>query len=567
MAQPISNLAIGSKVKFGALHGAPIVWRVADKNHSGYPDNSITLVSDQLIKLMPYDAKEPQGVGYRGQKGNNRYIHSNIRQWMNSNAGAGEWYEPQHPADMPPASGYVSDNCNAYDAIAGFLNGFNADEQNALLNTTITVARSDADGGGTETCDDKMFLLSSTELNIGGNPVCGSALKHFVGNSIVATMTALCAANSNYPYTPAAGAAWYYWLRDAYNGSDYDVYIITDGGGRQHTGAFYCYYGIRPACNLSLDLKVEDATDSDGCYTIIYNQDPTMPVSITVPDQVYGGSSTEVSWGSATDVDGNLSGYILEQSVDAGDWAQVYKGTTRSYSVPITFGWNTVQFRVKAYDADGAESAYNISATRTVINNRPPVISGNDADLGNFVGTPPGHTYSITDEDGDQVTVVEAIDGVEHRSYACTLGASNTFSMTADQWLETLNGSHTLTITATDARGAISTRTLTFTKVVNVIEFEQTIAMAADDMPTKALVNVQGNFPAGCELQVWICNNGNDAAPAWQEVTPYALNGQKIFFTNTTKTASAWGVKVKAKLLRGTVTETCYIHSIGGNFA
>ena len=42
---------------------------------------------------------------------------------------------------------------------------------------------------------------------------------------------------------------------------------------------------------------------------------------------------------------------------------------------------------------------------------------------------------------------------------------------------------------------------------------------------------------------------------------------QKHYFTNKTKTAAAWGVKVKTKLLRGSATETCYIQSIGGNFA
>ena len=91
--------------------------------------------------------------------------------------------------------------------------------------------------------------------------------------------------------------------------------------------------------------------------------------------------------------------------------------------------------------------------------------------------------------------------------------------------------------------------------------------MTADAMPTKALVNIQGNFPAGCTLQVWICNNGNDASPTWEDITTKALNSQKHFFTNTTKTASDWGVKVKVKLLRGSATETCCIQSIGGNFA
>lgn len=50
----------------------------------------------------------------------------------------------------------------------------------------------------------------------------------------------------------------------------------------------------------------------------------------------------------------------------------------------ITYGWTSVQYRVKAYDAAGAESAYTTSATRTVTNNRPPVISGTDGALGSF---------------------------------------------------------------------------------------------------------------------------------------------------------------------------------------
>ena len=69
------------------------------------------------------------------------------------------------------------------------------------------------------------------------------------------------------------------------------------------------------------------------------------------------------------------------------------------------------------------------------------------------------------------------------------------------------------------------------------------------------------------QLQVWICNNGNDASPTWEDITQKVRTGQKHYFTNKTKTAAAWGVKVKAKLLRGSATETCYIQSIGGNFA
>ena len=159
------------------------------------------------------------------------------------------------------------------------------------------------------------------------------------------------------------------------------------------------------------------------------------------------------------------------------------------------------------------------------------------------------------------------LDGVTLRSYTVTLGQTNTLTIGSEAWLKVVNGSHTLKIVATDAKDASVTRTLTFIKAVTSVEFEQTLAMEADAMPTKALVNIQGNFPAGCTLQVWICNNGNDASPTWEDITQKVRAGQKHYFTNKTKTAAAWGVKVKAKLLRGSATETCYIQSIGGNFA
>ena len=85
-------------------------------------------------------------------------------------------------------------------------------------------------------------------------------------------------------------------------------------------------------------------------------------------------------------------------------------------------------------------------------------------------------------------------------------------------------------------------------------------------MPDRCIVNVQGKFPEGSTLKVEICNNGNDASPTWENITQNALNNQKYFFTNKTKTASAWGVKLRATLSRGTASGECYISSLGGNF-
>ena len=569
MAQKLSNLANKSKVKFGSLYGSPIIWIVADKNHTGYPSNSVTLVTNQIIKMLCFDATEPSnGNSDRRNYGNNRYIYSNLRQWLNSPAAAGQWYTAQHSADQTPDSSHVWNSVNPYSGLAGFLNAFTANERAALLNTTITVGKSSTDGGGTETCTDKIFPLSCTEVGLSGDHVCGSKLAIFSdNNSRIATVTASCVANSNYSSNPGSGAAWYYWLRDAYAGSADSARLVSSGGALGWGRAYYGDYGLRPACNLSSDLLISDSVDSDGCYTVIYNQAPTAPSSITVPSEVIGGENLSISWGQSTDPDGNLSGYVLERKVGSGTWAQIYKGSSRSYTDAITYGWTSVQYRVKAYDAAGAESAYTTSVTRTVTNNRPPVISGSDTDLGSFTTTPPSYEYTVTDADGHQVTVVEKLDATTLRTYTATLGDTNELTLTSDQWLKLLNGDHTLTITATDAKNESTVRTLSFDKAVHSIEFVQTVAMAADAMPTKALVNIQGNFPAGSTLQVWICNNGNDAEPTWEDITQKALNSQKHFFTNQTKTAADWGVKIKVKLLRGSAEGSCYVQSVGGNFA
>lgn len=569
MPQKLSNLANKSKVKFGSLYGAPIIWIVADKNHAGYPSNSVTLVTNQIIKMLCFDAKESaNGNSDRRNYGNNRYIYSNLRQWLNSDKSAGQWYTAQHSADAPPSTANVWDSVNQYQTLAGFLNAFSANERAALLSTTITVGKSSTDGGGTETCVDKIFPLSCTEVGLSGDHVCGSKLAIFSDNSSrIATVTASCVANSNYSSNPSANSAWYYWLRDAYAGSASSARCV-DSDGTLHRGpAYRGDRGLRPACNLSSDLLVSDTTDSDGCYTIVYNQAPTAPSTITVPSEVIGGENLSISWGQSTDPDGNLAGYKLERKVNGGSWSQVYSGSSRSYTDSITYGWENVQYRVKAYDAAGAESAYTTSAVRTVTNNRPPVISGSDTDLGSFTAAPPSYEYTVTDADGHQVTVVEKLDNTTLRTYTATLGDTNELTITSDQWLKLLNGDHTLTITATDAKNEKAVRTLSFDKAVHSIEFVQTVAMAADDMPTKALVNIQGSFPAGSTLQVWICNNGNDAEPTWEDITQKALNSQKHFFTNDTKTAADWGVKIKVKLLRGSAEGACHIQSVGGNFA
>ena len=571
MAKALSSLAAGALVKdTGTLYnGKTIVWKIADKNHAGYPANSVTLITERIISLKCFDAKESgNSDSNRKSYGNNRWIYANIRQWLNSQAAAGQWYSAQHGQDAPPSNANVWDNYNEYQQEAGFLAGFSANFLAALLTTTHTVGKAQVDGGGTESCTDKIFLATCTEVGLSGDVAAGSKLAIFSNDaSRQAKPTAEAVSKSEYTNSSLnANSPWYWWLADAYASHSYRVRGVDSSGALGWGNAYGGNGGVRPLCNIKSDILVSDNPDSDGAYTIIWNRAPSAPSTITVPETVRGGSTLEISWGASTDADGNLSGYILERQNNGGSWAQVYKGINRNYTDNITFGWTSVAYRVRAYDSAGAESANTTSQTRTVVNNTPPTISGSDSDLGAKTGAF-SQAYTVTDVDsGQTITVVEKIDGVQKRSYTATSGQEYTFNVTADEWVKLSKGSHTLTITATDNYGGAATRTYTFSKNETEIEITLATPLPADAMITKAIMSVTRQIPAGAGFTVEVCNNGNDDSPTWEDVTQAVNSGSKFFFSNETKTAESWGFNFRIKVKRNGASGDCFISSVGGNF-
>ena len=571
MSKTLGSLANGALVKDPSTlyNGKPIVWKIADKNHAGYPANSVTLITDRIISLKCFDAAESgNSDSNRRNYGNNRWIYSNIRRWMNSQAAAGKWYAAQHSADAPPSNANVWSNYNEYDQEAGFLVGFSAGFIAALLDTTHVVGRASVDGGGTETCTDKIFFATCTEVGLTGDAVCGSKLAIFTDNaSRQAKPTAEAVSKSEYTNSSLnANSPWWYWLIDAYASNSYNVRDVLADGSLSDYYAYYGDIGVRPLCNLSSSILVSDSPDSDGAYTLTWNRAPSTPPSLTVPTTVRAGQSLTVTWGTSTDADGNLSGYVLERQHDSGAWTQLYKGINKTYTDQITAGWQNVAYRVKAYDSAGAESAYSTSPTRTVINNMPPTISGENGSLGEKTGAF-SQAYTVTDPDeGQTLTVTEKIDAAEKRTYTATSGQSYSFSVTAAEWVKLANGSHTLTIAAADNVGGTATRTYTFTK--NETEIELTLAepLSSDDAVTKAIMSVTREIPMGAAFSVEVCNNAFDESPTWQDVTQAVTSGSKFFLSNTVKTAENWGFNLRIKVKRNGATGDCFIVSAGGNF-
>lgn len=577
MSQLLSNLTTGAKVKFGSYQvntetALPVIWTVVAKNHSGYPTNAITLHTAGIIDLRCFDAKEPNNTNFdRQNNGNNRYSVANIDHWLNSNAAANAWYAAQHTYDhSPDTSARCGGYGTQYAARPGFLNLFTTAEQNAILTTTLRVVKPSVDGGSYEDIARKVFFPSTTEVGLANenSTAEGSTWGYYTSNALrIAYATQQCVSNSLSSNKPASTtAAWYWWLRTPTYSYAYRARTVDADGA---LGGYYACSGglggVRPALNLSSSLLVSDSTDSDGCYTFIWNSAPTKPSSINVPTSIYGGRTASISWGASTDPDENLAGYILQRSVNSGTWTEVYRGTALTYTDSITLGWTTVAYRVCAYDTVGAQSEYETSATRMVINNQAPVISGSDSNLG-VKTTGFTQNYTVTDADSDAITVTERIDGVSLRSYTVTLGATNTFSVTGTTWLKQSNGSHTMTITAVDAFGNTVVRTYTFTKNVTSFSVQNTTPMTSDTRPTRIRISVTRNIPAEASFTVYVCNNGFDASPTWEDATTSVTGSLIHIFENTAKVAATWGVIIKVEVSRNTADGACYVSQIGGNF-
>lgn len=281
MVQKLSALPVGAKVKDTntKYNGVTITWLIGGYNH--YGTNQTALVSERIISLKAFDAIEASNTdSNRKSYGNNRYAHSNLRQWLNS--AAASWYAAQHSADAPPNNANVSSNYNEYDQEAGFLTNFSANLRNALIPTALTVAKNTVtDGGGSETVTDKVFLLSNTEVGLANenNIAEGKRLALFTtaDSSRLAYPTAEAVSKSEYTNTNlAASKAWYYWLRSPNAGNSSHARCVLSSGALSYSSAYGGDYGVRPALNLSSDILVSDSVDSDGAYTILWNNPPTI---------------------------------------------------------------------------------------------------------------------------------------------------------------------------------------------------------------------------------------------------------------------------------------------------
>ena len=276
MAKRLLTLPIGTKIKFGKHQinnetPESIVWIIVAKNHSNYPQNSVTLITEKVIDFRAFDGGETDWLGSRQTTyGYSSYMHSNINQWLNAVGGAGQWYAPAHDNDAPP-TGVMYEG--EYASRPGFLNLFTEDERRALLETTLNNQRGT---NALSTFTTKVFLPSVWEL-LGTHTVAdgSSIFEYFTTNGAAAYPTQQVVDNTIVTsYVPEnASSPFLYWTR---NGETYNVRQIDGAGAASEHKPYLSCVGIRPCANVSDTVIISETPDSDGCYTISLNNAPTI---------------------------------------------------------------------------------------------------------------------------------------------------------------------------------------------------------------------------------------------------------------------------------------------------
>lgn len=164
----------------------------------------------------------------RRKYGSNDWKESAIRQWLNSNKPAGQWWEPQNPWDRPPAYAETA-NGFLYDLDPEFLGVIGKTQVTTKYFDTTTDAVN-----GTYTTEDYFFLMSQSQVS-----------SDYSGEG-----------NKYAPYSDNAsrvmyknGSATGYWLRSPHSSDSNYVYRVSSDGSVGSISANYSR-GVVPACNI-----------------------------------------------------------------------------------------------------------------------------------------------------------------------------------------------------------------------------------------------------------------------------------------------------------------------------
>jgi len=206
----------------------------------------------------------------------------------------------------------------------------------------------------------------------------------------------------------------------------------------------------------TIDVRATDRAGLQRTVSVSFTLDATGPLlSITAPatGAYLSTGAVLVTW-TASDVGTGLA--MIEVRVDGGTWA-VLAGTATTYTTPaLTDGAHTVDVRA----TDNAGNAQTRSVSFSVDGTPPTVTILNPADQSATNEAPVSLEATLTDA-GSRLNTVEY--RVDAGSYIVVATGMSAASYDLVQSLSLADGSHTVSVRATDRVGLQAIATTTFT--------------------------------------------------------------------------------------------------------
>lgn len=221
-------------------------------NYIGATGNTFTVLNLETGDTIPYSSYDKvmrnsvnDSSVQMYKQGYNRYKMSAIRQWINSEAQNGEWWESQHIGDVSPV---ITND--------GFVAGLDADFVSVITPVKVdSIGNNPTDSGVVDSIYDRFWIPSVEEMyGVPGNDQKGYEGVYFpywktemdVNNPTTNANEARCIKTVNDP----EGSAVEVWLRTPKNSNTYQNWFITTTGGMNVNPA---YYGksVLPCCAIS----------------------------------------------------------------------------------------------------------------------------------------------------------------------------------------------------------------------------------------------------------------------------------------------------------------------------
>ena len=231
--------AVGDQL-MSTYNGVPVVWDIIGINHDTPTDAakafSITIQARDCLQNVQFDAPEPTNTdANRQQYGNNRYIHSAIKQWLNSNDAVFTWVSKHQYDAAPTGAPYTG---------PGFLKLLDPELVAVIGAVDKQVAVATIDGGGQDLFSDKVFLLSRKEI-YGTDEGTVTGEKAYAFYSAMAGAATDAALAGRIKLLSNAARNW--WLRSPNIGNSCIPRAVNTDG---NVGSSYAHsaYGLAPAC-------------------------------------------------------------------------------------------------------------------------------------------------------------------------------------------------------------------------------------------------------------------------------------------------------------------------------